>query len=149
MPVTRHCSFLCVFCGKFVFTACTTLWVTHLSWQVICIIIIIITSSPQSHLGRVRRSRTNTQQSPHWLQWDAPNSPPKLPLPIDVHHPIEYTHQSTDTTHHVKWHSDPISHFATVHSGPPDTQTERWARRQLDSIRAYARYSDREQRGED
>ena len=45
------------------------------------------TSPPQSHLGRVRRSRTNMQQSPHWLQWDAPNSPPKLPLPVDVDYP--------------------------------------------------------------
>jgi len=87
------------------------------------------------------------QQSPHWLQWDAPNSPPKLPLPVDVDYPIEYTHQSTDTTYHLKRHSDPISRFATVHFGPTDTQTERWARRQLDSIMAYARYSDREQRG--
>jgi len=26
--------------------------------------------------------------SPHWLQSDAPNSPPKLPFPFDDHHPI-------------------------------------------------------------
>jgi len=25
---------------------------------------------------------TTMQRSPHWLQWDAANSPPKLPLPI-------------------------------------------------------------------
>jgi len=25
---------------------------------------------------------TTTQQGPHWLQWDAANSPPKLPLPF-------------------------------------------------------------------
>jgi len=34
-----------------------------------------IENPPQSNLGRARRSRTITQRSPHWLQWDAPNSP--------------------------------------------------------------------------
>jgi len=34
------------------------------------------------NLGRARRSRTTMQQSPHWLQWDAQNSPTKLPLPL-------------------------------------------------------------------
>jgi len=55
---------------------------------------LIITSPPQSHLGRARRSLTTMQQSPHWLQWDAPlvitmgrpNSPRKQPLPFDDHH---------------------------------------------------------------
>ena len=28
-------------------------------------------------------SHTRTLQSPHWLQWCAPNSPPKVPLPVD------------------------------------------------------------------
>jgi len=27
------------------------------------------------------------QKSPHWLQWNAPNLPLKLPLPFDDHHP--------------------------------------------------------------
>jgi len=31
--------------------------------------------SSQSNFGRVHRSRTTTQQSPHWLQWDAPHLP--------------------------------------------------------------------------
>ena len=44
-------------------------------------------SDSQSHFGRAHRSRTTTQQSPHWLQWDAPNSPSKLPLPFDDYHP--------------------------------------------------------------
>ena len=39
------------------------------------------TSPPQSNLGRVRRSRTTTQQSPRWLQWDARNPLPKLRAP--------------------------------------------------------------------
>jgi len=34
-------------------------------------------------------------QRPHWLQWDAPNSPSKLPLPFDDHHPIKYTPLTT------------------------------------------------------
>jgi len=40
------------------------------------------TSPPQINLGRGRRSRTTTQQSPHWLQWDPPNSPPNLLLTL-------------------------------------------------------------------
>jgi len=44
---------------------------------------IPITTSPlQSNLGTARCSHTTMQQSPHWLQWDIPNSPPKLPLPL-------------------------------------------------------------------
>jgi len=26
--------------------------------------------------------------APHWLQWDAPNSPPKQTFPFNDHHPI-------------------------------------------------------------
>jgi len=29
--------------------------------------------SSQSNLGRAHHSCTTTQQSPHWLQWDAPH----------------------------------------------------------------------------
>jgi len=35
-----------------------------------------ITSPPQSNVGRAHRSCTTTQQSPHWLQWDAPTHRP-------------------------------------------------------------------------
>ena len=45
------------------------------------------TSPPQSNLGRARRSRTTTQQSPHWLQWDAPNSTQNYPFLFDDRHP--------------------------------------------------------------
>jgi len=31
-------------------------------------------------LRKVHRCCRTIQHSPHWLQWDAPNSPPKLPL---------------------------------------------------------------------
>ena len=56
------------------------------------IILTVTTSPPQSHLGKARRSRTNMQQSPHWLQWDAPNSPPK---------PVSYTHLTLPTNREV------------------------------------------------
>jgi len=39
------------------------------------------TSPPQSNLGRARGR-------PNWLQWDAPNSPLKLPLLFDDRHLI-------------------------------------------------------------
>ena len=51
------------------------------SFVTLCRPTITTTSPPaQSNLGRA------ASQSPHWLQWDAPNSPPKLPLPFDDHH---------------------------------------------------------------
>jgi len=61
------------------------------------------------------------QQSPHRLPWDAPNLPPKLPLPFR-----SYTNPSTDPTQNPKWHPDPISRFATVHFRTnTDRQTDR------------------------
>jgi len=30
------------------------------------------------------RFHTTTQQSPHWLQWDAANSPPNCPFPSTI-----------------------------------------------------------------
>ena len=57
---------------------------------------------------------------------------------------IEYTHPSTDPTHHPKRHPDRISRFATVHflDTQTDTQTDKWDRRQLNSISTYALVSD-------
>jgi len=72
-------------------------------------------------------------QRSNWLQWDAQNSTPKTapslrrsPLPPD-------THFSTDPTHHLKWHPDSFSRFATIHflDRQTDTDTHRWARRQV------------------
>jgi len=45
---------------------------------------VIKITNPQSNLRRARRSRTVMQQSPHWLQWDAPNSPPNFPFPSTI-----------------------------------------------------------------
>jgi len=43
----------------------------------------------ERQLHRFTHVRTTTQQSPHWLQWDAPNSPPKLPFPFNDNHPCD------------------------------------------------------------
>jgi len=34
-----------------------------------------------------------------------------------------HPHPLTDSTHHPRWHPDPISRFSTIH--PPDRQTDR------------------------
>jgi len=58
--------------------------------------------------------RTTTQQSPHWLQWDALNSPQKLPLPIT--RPTALT-----TTNGIRIHSAVLPQY-TFHA---DRQTDR------------------------
>jgi len=57
--------------------------------------------SSQSNLGRAHCSRTATEQSPHWLQWDAPNSPPKLPISLwwSPPHDLHLIHLSLDRLH--------------------------------------------------
>ena len=52
----------------------------HAVFQKLDSTIIIITSVPKViwELGCVAAKR-----SPHWLQWCTPNSPPKVPLPMD------------------------------------------------------------------
>ena len=77
--------------------------------QTTIITIIIITSPPQSHLGKAchhpkwqlnwfTQFCRSMQQSPRWLQCDAPNSSAKLSLPFDNHHP-HLIHSSLDRTH--------------------------------------------------
>ena len=61
---------------------------------------INVTSSAQSNLGRA------ASQSPHWLQWDAPNSPPNCHFPFDDHHlihPSLYRPHSPTTQKDVYW----------------------------------------------
>jgi len=41
-----------------------------------------LTHLPKQQLDRCTHLCTTMQQSPHWLQRDAPNSPPKLPIPL-------------------------------------------------------------------
>jgi len=54
-------------------------------------------------------------ETPHWLQWVAPNEPPKLPLQW-TDPQIQLPASSLDhLTCHSKLHPYPISHFATMH----------------------------------
>ena len=41
------------------------------------------THHPKPQLRWSRHCRTRTPWSRHWWQWRAPNSPPKVPLPVD------------------------------------------------------------------
>ena len=92
--------------------------------------VIIITSPPQSHLGRVRRSRTTMQQSLHWLRHKFTS---KLPFPFDDHHSHLIHPSSSDLTHYSKRHLDPVSRFAKVHF--PDRHTDRqMGRRQVSKL---------------
>jgi len=61
-------------------------------------------SPPKLHLDRFTQFRTTTPlQSPHWLQWNAPHLPPKLPLsfrrsPSHLIHPsLERPHSPPET----------------------------------------------------
>jgi len=61
--------------------------------------------------------RITTPQSPHWLQWDVPHLPPKLPLPLTITTPSS-TPLPRPTPHTIPNGiriPDPISRFATVH----------------------------------
>jgi len=77
---------------------------------------IIVTSPPQSNLGRVHHSCTTVQHCPLWLQWDASNSPPKLPFGISPWRSPPHLIPKLDRLHSPpQSYPDPISHFATVH----------------------------------
>jgi len=77
-------------------------------------------------LGRVHRSRTITQQSPHYLQWNAPNSPQNCPFPFNDHQPPSNTPipQPTPlTTPTASGSNQPFCHNTL--SGQTDCQTNR------------------------
>jgi len=86
--------------------------------------IIYKTSPAKSNLGRAM------SQSPHWLHWDAPNSPHNCSFPFNDHHPHLMHPSSIDPTHHPKWHLNPFSRVATVHF-PEDRATNQYADRQM------------------
>jgi len=44
------------------------------------------THHAKRQFDRCTQFHTTTQQSPHWLQWDAANSPRNCPFPFDDHH---------------------------------------------------------------
>ena len=60
--------------------------------------------------------------------------------------------QITSSTHDLKLHPDPFSHFATVHfpgrqtDRQTDSQTDRWVRRQAHTMERFACYADKERR---
>jgi len=83
-------------------------------------------------------------QSLHWLQWDAPNSPPKTATssPRLIHPSLDRPNSP------LKRHPDPISRFATVHFPDTDRQTGRWDRRQSISRALTLYYTDSERRAE-
>ena len=76
-----------------------------------------IVTSPQSNLRRAASQKPiRYNGTPQIHSKTAPSS-------STITTPIEYTHTSTDLTHHPKRHLDPISRFATIHFA--DTHTNR------------------------
>ena len=98
-----------------------------------------ITTHPQCNLGRTRHSRTTTQQGPHWLEWGAPNSPPKLPLTLGrssphlIHPSLDRPHSPSQTESES---NQPFYH--STHSGQTDRQTNTRDRRKVSKKSAYA-----------
>jgi len=112
-------------------------------------LLILLTSPPESNLGRAHHSRTTMQQSPHWLQWDAPNSPPQLPLPLRWSPPLSNTPIPRPTPLTIPMASGSNQPFChSTLSGQTDRlthrQTNRWASRQVGKISAYTCYIARE-----
>jgi len=79
--------------------------------------LVIIITSPQSNLRRVRRSCTTIQQSPH--------------IDCPTHHP----------KNGIRIHSAFLPQYTDAH-----TQTDRWARLQVSKMSVYARCTDTERR---
>jgi len=108
----------------------------------------------RSNLRRAHRSRTTMQQSPHWLQWDTPNSPPKLPLLLRRSLPPSNTPilrlASLTIPNGIPIQPAVLPQYTfrsyTETNWPIDRQTDRWDRRQVYTISAYTCYIDREQR---
>ena len=83
-------------------------------------------------LDRCTHFRTTTQQRPHWLQWDASNSPPKLPFPFDYYHD-QLIHPSLVRPHSpsqtVSGSNLPFCHNTLC--GPTDRPTDGLTDRQM------------------
>jgi len=78
---------------------------------------------PTQQLNRFTHFGTTKQQSPHWLQKDAQNSSPKLPLPLRQLSLPSNTPIPWPTPHHPKQHLDPIISILTRHTHT-DRQTD-------------------------
>jgi len=96
----------------------------------------VIWEEPRRHPSRQRITKT---QSPHWLQWDAPHLPPKLPLPFNILH-LHPSHPFLDQRHSppqmASRSNQPLCHCTP--SGQTDRPTDRWSVPRP----AYALYTD-------
>ena len=93
--------------------------------------------------------RVAAKVSPHWLQWRAPNSPPKVPLPVawtDRQTPLRYLpYPWTRPTYDAKRHLDPIRRFPQCTGQTDaltDTQTDRSSTAKFDRYRPLRSESD-------
>jgi len=84
------------------------------------------------------------------LQWDAPISLPELPLPLWRSPPLSNAPIPWPTPltipNSIRIQSAVLPQYTFRTDRPTDTQTDRWTRRQVYTISAYARYIDRERR---
>ena len=83
-------------------------------------------------MRRARHSCTTIQHSPHWLQWDAPNSPQNCAFPFDDHHPCNTPIiRPTPLTipNGIRIHSAVLPHYTFRH-----THTQTHAHRSIDGL---------------
>jgi len=92
----------------------------------------LTTHHAKRQLDRYTHFHTTSQQSPHWLQWDAANSPPYCPFPFDDHH------QNLIHPHRDRPHSSPEtasrSNQPFCHNS--HVRTDRWDLWQVNHISA-------------
>jgi len=100
----------------------------------------------KQQLYRCMHFRTTMQQRPHWLQWDAQNSLPKLPFTFNDYHPhlihlsLDWPHSPSETS---SVSNQPFCHNTLCKL--TDRPTDRWARRQVRNISASLAMLIREQ----
>ena len=98
--------------------------------------------SSQSNFGRVRRSRTTTQQSP-LVTMGRPKITPNCPFAFDDNYPIKYTHPSTDRPHSplqtASGSNQPFYHstLSGQTDGRTDGQTDRQTDRHMMTNKVY------------
>jgi len=100
------------------------------------------THHAKRQLDRCTHFHTTTQESPHWLQWDAANSPPNCPLSFSDHHqnlihPYQARPHSPPQT--ASRSNQPFHHSSHV-------RPDRWGGRMFSNILHSARNFDRERR---
>jgi len=98
------------------------------------------THQPKWQFDRCMHFCTTTQQSPHWLQWDAPNSPSKLPLPLrwqppPFNTPIPQLTQLT-TPNDIRIQSGVLPQYTLRTDRQTDWPTDRRSRRMFCNMSA-------------